>query len=72
MRTSEFIKKVCVDTFCPYFDSDYGCRAYLGEECDEAFHRRQWHGKTMRERIDEFCAKRLKNKNINKKLFKET
>ena len=60
MRTSEFIEKFCAYGFCPYFDYDYGCRAYLGEECDEAFHSRRWHGKTMRERVDEFCEKRLK------------
>ncbi len=69
MRTAEFIKKFCTYGFCHYFDSDYGCRAYLGEECDEAFHSKHWHGKTMRERIDEFCEKRLKNKNINKNRY---
>lgn len=68
MRTSKFIKYVCVDTFCPYFNHDYGCRAYHDEECDEAFYSKHWRGKTMRERVDEFCEKRLKNKNINKKI----
>lgn len=67
MRTAEFIKKFCAYGFCPYFDSDCGCRAYLDEECDEAFYSRLWRGKTMRERVDEFCEKRLKIKNINKK-----
>lgn len=66
MRTSEFIKKFCIYTFCPYFNHDYGCRAYIGEECDEAFNSGRWHGKTMCERIDEFCEKRRKNKNIDK------
>lgn len=69
MRTPEFIKYVCVDTFCPYFDYNYGCRAYLDEECDAAFYSKHWRGKTMRERIDEFCEKRLKNKNINKNRY---
>lgn len=55
MRTSEFIKKFCAYGFCPYFDSDYGCRAPLGEGCDEVFYIRRWHGETMRERADEFC-----------------
>jgi hypothetical protein len=66
MRTSEFIKNVCVNTCCPYFHYDYGCRAYYDEECDEALYSQYWRGKTMRERIDMFCEKRLKIKNINK------
>jgi hypothetical protein len=66
MRTSEFIKKFCVNTCCPYYNHDYGCRSCIGEECYEAFNSRLWRGKTMCERIDMFCEKRLKIKNINK------
>ena len=67
MRTSEFIKNFCSGSFCPDFDYDYGCRAYIGEECDEAFNSGFWRGKSMCERINEFCEKRLKNKNKNNK-----
>ena len=45
MRTSDFIKYVCIDTFCPYFNHDHGCRAYHDEECDEAFYSKHCMGK---------------------------
>jgi hypothetical protein len=63
MTTREFIKTNCVGTFCPDYDRDNGCRAYDGEECDEAFTHPLWRGKSMRERVDVFCLTRRAGKN---------
>lgn len=62
MRTKEFIDIHCVGTFCPDFDWNYGCRAYDGEECDEAWGHPRWRDKAMRDRIDEFCVARREKK----------
>lgn len=56
MRVKEFIADHC--SCCDDYDPDLGCRAYLNEECDEAHAEPKFKGKTMRLRIDEYCAKR--------------
>ena len=58
MRTEDFIKKYCVGTWCPDFEWEHGCRAYEGEECDEAWCAKPWRGKAMRDRVDEYCHKK--------------
>lgn len=35
MKVTDFIKNYCA--YCDDFDRSTGCRAYLDEECDEAF-----------------------------------
>ena len=61
MKVDEFIRRNCVGSTCPNFNWEFGCGAYGGEECDAAFCQPTWRGKTMRDRIDEFCEKRGKN-----------
>ena len=57
MRTEEFVKTYCIGSWCPNFEST-GCRAYLDEECDEAYWHPRWRGKSMVERIDEYCQRK--------------
>lgn len=66
MRTRDFIKWNCKGCFCSNFDSRYGCDAYNGEECDEAFCHPEYRGKSMRERIDEYVEK-MNSKKKHKK-----
>ena len=58
MKVTDFIKNYCA--YCDDFDSSTGCRAYLDEECDEAFVQPLWHGKKMCDRVTDFCNKRSK------------
>lgn len=58
MKTADFIKKHCVGECCPDFDDRYGCRAYDGEECDEAFGHPRWRGLKMTDRVTKLCEKR--------------
>lgn len=58
MRTKDFVKTYCIGTWCPHFEHKYGCRAYNGEECDEAWGARHWHDKSMTDRINEYCQKK--------------
>ena len=58
MKTDDFIKMYCIGTTCPDFDNRYGCRAYDGEECDEAFSQPIWHGLKMADRVTMFCEKK--------------
>jgi hypothetical protein len=43
---------------CPDFDHRYGCLAYSGEECDEAFAHPLWRGLAMVDRVTMLCEKR--------------
>lgn len=62
MKTKDFIDKICKGSYCSNFNLKFGCSAYGGEECNKAFHYPHWHGKSMRERIDDYCEKhRAKN-----------
>lgn len=58
MKTADFIKEYCVGTWCPDFDHRYGCRAYIGEECDEAYGYPRWRGLKMSDRVTMFCEKK--------------
>ena len=60
MKTADFIKKYCIGTWCPYFCGSHGCRAYDGEECDEAFTHPIWRGLKMADRVTMLCEKRHK------------
>lgn len=57
MTTADFIKRYCIGTACPDFDGRYGCRAYIDEECDEAFNHPRWRGLKMADRITRLCEK---------------
>ena len=57
MKTADFIKQHCVGETCPDFDYRYGCRAYIDEECDEAFTHPIWRGLKMADRITMLCEK---------------
>jgi len=67
MRAREFVKRVCVASWCPDFNWDHGCRAYDGEECDEAFCHSLWRGKSMVDRVNEFCWARRDRKEKKEK-----
>ena len=58
MKTDDFIKRYCIGTTCPDFDDRYGCRAYDGEECDEAFSQPICHGLKMADRVIKLCERR--------------
>lgn len=58
MKTDDFINRYCIGTTCPDFDDRYGCRAYDGEECDEAFSQPIWHGLKMADRVTKLCNRR--------------
>ena len=58
MKTADFIKTYCIGTTCPDFDARRGCRAYDGEECDEAFCHPLWHGMKMADRVIKLCEKK--------------
>ena len=60
MKTTDFIKRYCIGMTCPDFDNRYGCRAYLDEECDEAYSYPKWHGLKMADRVSILCEKRHK------------
>ena len=62
MKTADFIRRYCIGTACPDFDYD-GCRAYDGEECDEAFNHPGWRGKKMADRVTLFCEKKERKDN---------
>lgn len=68
MKTDDFIKMYCIGTTCPDFDERYGCRAYDGEECDEAFSQPIWHGLKMADRVTMFCEKRTERREMETKL----
>ena len=53
MRTSDFIKAHC--SKCEDFDQRTGCQCCEGEECDSAFHEPKYRGRSMRDRVDDFC-----------------
>lgn len=57
MRTADFIKEHCMGTFCPDFDFELGCRAFDGEECDEAFCHPEWRGMRMADRVTRLCER---------------
>lgn len=61
MKTPDFIKRYCIGTTCPDFDYRYGCRAYGGEECEEAFNHQLWHGLKIVDRVNMLCEKRHKS-----------
>ena len=67
MTTKEFVKKICQGSWCPNFNWDFGCRAYDGDECDEAFCHPYWHGKSMIARVNEYCEKRRNIKDMPQK-----
>jgi hypothetical protein len=58
VKTADFIKKHCVGTTCPNFDSRDGCHAYGGEECAAAFNHPEWHGLKMADRVTRLCEKK--------------
>ena len=58
MKTAYFINSYCIGTTCPDFDYRYGCRAYDGEECDEAFNHPIWRGLKMADRVTKLCERR--------------
>ena len=58
MKTADFINSYCIGTTCPDFDHRYGCRAYDGEECDEAFNHPIWRGLKMADRVTKLCERR--------------
>ena len=60
MKTGDFIKRYCIRMTCPDFGARYGCRAYDGEECDEAFAHPKWCGLKMANRVTILCGKRAK------------
>jgi hypothetical protein len=60
VKTADFIKCYCIGTACSDFDYRYGCRAYSGEECDEAFAHPIWRGLGMADRVTMLCEKRHK------------
>jgi hypothetical protein len=56
MRVKEFIFDHC--RYCDDYDPCHGgCGAYTGEECDEAHSQPDFRGKTMQERVCEYCEK---------------
>lgn len=61
VKTADFIKEHCVRETCQYFDDRYGCRAYDGEECDEAFVQPIWHGLKMVDRVNMLCENRCRS-----------
>ena len=65
MRTVEFIKRFCRS--CDDYDDVLGCRAFDGEECDEAWGNPPWRGMGMRSRIDEWHRKRRGEKGACKR-----
>lgn len=68
MRTKEFIDLNCKGSRCTHFDMGWGCNAFAGEECYAAFCHPHWHGKSMVERVDEYCeAKRAEDNKDSKK-----
>lgn len=58
MKTDDFIKCYCIGMACPDFDRRDGCRAYSGEECDEAFAHPLWRGLAMADRVTMLCERR--------------
>ena len=62
MKTADFIKRYCIGTTCPDFDGRCGCRAYDGEECDEAFTYPIWRGLKMADRVTMLCEDQHKKK----------
>ena len=58
MKTADFINSYCIGTTCPDFDYRYGCRAYDGEECDEAFNHPIWRGLKMADRVTKLCERK--------------
>ena len=65
MKTADFIKTYCIGATCQDFDDRYGCRAYDGEECDEAFTHPRWRGLKMADRVSRLCEKRHKERDNN-------
>ena len=51
---SEFMKRHCRK--CGYFNKYVGCSAEVDRECDSAWEFPDEHGKSMRQRIFEFCC----------------
>ena len=60
VKTADFIKMYCIGQTCPDFDGRYGCRAYIDEECDEAYGQPRWRGLKMTDRINNLCEREYK------------